>query len=190
MSSIDTVKHMMLASLIGPCTGTMREDVGTPQGLVRQYLVHQFAPVAVTQHLRSGDMDSLAPRSTGVISFDTVKDVLKDVFNEELKRYLVCMLCGTSLRTADAILASAALQLISTPFGPGKLLALLHLEELQGPAKPELLLLSPNRWYMQGFLVGRRTTRSVRIIGKTGIPSSAFWDAIETSLTKGSSSKR
>ncbi|PCH34977.1 hypothetical protein WOLCODRAFT_155621 [Wolfiporia cocos MD-104 SS10] len=87
--SIDTVKHMMLVSITGPCTGVMREDVGTPRGLVQQYLVHQFAPVAVAQHLGpTGGMASLYLGSTGVISFDSVKDVPAGVFNEELRRYL------------------------------------------------------------------------------------------------------
>lgn len=179
--TVDVVKHMALVSPTGPCTGVTREGMRTPQGLVQLYLVHQFGPAAAAQYLPPGRMDALELSSAGAISFDSVKDVPEQVFTQELQRYLVCMLCGTSIRTADIILQSASLRIVASPFG--NLLALLRRNEPPKAAEKELvLLLNPSVWYLQGFLVGRRTSTGIIIVGKTAIPSRAFWDAMETSL--------
>ncbi|KAI0735290.1 hypothetical protein C8Q76DRAFT_277840 [Earliella scabrosa] len=182
--TMDGPKQMALVSPTGPCVGTSR-DVQTDQGLVQQYLVHQFAPIAVSQHLSASQLDLLQLRSTGVVSFDAVKNVAEPVFTKELLRYLVCMTCGTSLSSADLILAHASPRVLSTPFG--RILAVVRQEsssKAQDQRPNELQLLCPPRWFMQGFLVASQTGAgaTTAVIGRTVVPSATFWEAIERSL--------
>jgi hypothetical protein len=182
--TMDGPKQMALVSPAGPCTGTTRGSVQTQRGLVQHYLVHQFAPVITSQYLSPARMDALQFASKGIVSFDAVKGVPMDEFREEMRRYLVCMVCGTSPRVADSILDGASPRVVATPFG--KLLAVVR--NAAQPAGPEettpqtLSLLCSPRWFMQGFLIARETNKGIVVIGRTVVPSGVVWDAISKSV--------
>ena len=104
-------------------------------------------------------------------------DVPSDVFARELRRYLVCMICGTSIRTADIILEKSDLVLLSTPMG--KLLALIRADVRSGTEKPQLVLLFGSEFIVQGFLLATRVGDSgFSIVGRTIIPNSAVLDSL------------
>lgn len=180
VKTADNLKHMVNVSPSGPCTGTTRGGVRTEQGLLHQYFVHQFAPSSVALYLPKSKLDTLAFRTTGVVSFDRVGDISDEVFSHELRRFLVCLLCGTSLRTADMILDHADFRLVSTAHG--KLLALLHRETMSRARREDFVLLSTSLWFKQGFLVGHQTSTGLVVVGRTAIPTSEFWDAMERGM--------
>ncbi|KAL0066126.1 hypothetical protein AAF712_006958 [Marasmius tenuissimus] len=171
VTTADTIKHVARLSPSGPCTGTSRKNVQIDQGLLNRYFVHQFLPFAVEQHLPRNKLDALYA-ATGVVSFDRVKNVSDDTFITELGRFLVCLVCGTSLQTADVVLESADFRVVCTEYG--KLLALLRRDVLSMDTKEDLRLIGTDVWGLQGFLVGHGT-QNIQIVGRTVIPHSKFW---------------
>ncbi|KAL0564946.1 phosphoglycerate kinase [Marasmius crinis-equi] len=169
-TTADVMKHAVQLSPSGPCTGTTRENVQTDQGLLHQYFVHQLMPFAVEEYLPQDELSRLEFATKGVVSFGRVKDISNDIFVPELRRFLVCLVCGTSLRTADAILEAADFRMISTEYG--KLLALVRRDVLS--TDEELRLIGTDVWALQGLLVGHGTQHM--IVGRTVIPHSKFWD--------------
>jgi len=175
-TTADIVKHMTYVSPSGPCTGT-RNNVQTEQGLLHQYFVHQFATLAVEQYLPKAKLNTLQLATTGVLTFDKVESIPGDVFSHELRRFLVSLICGTSLHTADIILESAHFRLVSSEYG--KLLALLRRDILCHPEQEDFMLIGNTLWPMQGFLIGLNTDKACFMIGRTAIPTSKFWDNIQ-----------
>jgi hypothetical protein len=176
----DILKHFAFLSPTGPCTGTSRYRVQTPEGLLHQYFVHEFNPIAIAQYLSSSRLASMSFRTEGVLSFKPIEQISRDTFAHELKRYLVCMMCGTSLSTADVVLGCAAFRVLSTPYG--NILALIRQDVLDQSGEHNFILFAPSLWFMQGFLVGIQTRVGVVAVGRTFIPSRVLWDAITASL--------
>lgn len=179
-STADTVKHMVHVYPTGPCTGTNRASVQTDEGLLHQYFVEQFASSAVIEYLPKVEYNKLELRSTGVIAFDRVQNIPETTFSLELSGFLVCLMCGTTTRTADLVLDRAGFAVIPTTFG--KLLALVNRDVLTITKLPEITLISTTAWSLCGFLVGIQKESGVHMVGRTMIPKTEFWDAVERSL--------
>lgn len=179
-TTADTIQHMTHVSLSGPCTGTSRQNVQADHGLLHLYFFEQFASTAVAQYLPISRLDSLQLASTGAVDFNEIQQVPDDLFKMELRRFLVCLLCGTSLHTADRILESADFRVVVTEHG--RLLALVRRDVLSEIQLADLMLVGTGRWHLQGFLVGLLTAGSCFMIGRTAIPTSQFWDAVEGGL--------
>ncbi|THU81971.1 hypothetical protein K435DRAFT_766928 [Dendrothele bispora CBS 962.96] len=175
-TTADVIKHMTLVSPSGPCTGTTRSSVQTEQGLLHQYFVHQLAPAAVMKFLPKEKLDAIEFATKGMFTFEEVGNMSDDTFSRELRRFLVSLICGTSLHTADVILKSADFRIVSSEYG--KLLSLIRRDILSN-SRQDILLLCTTLWPLQGFLVGVKTDRGVFVVGRTVVPTSKFWDSME-----------
>ncbi|KAF9463786.1 hypothetical protein BDZ94DRAFT_1321556 [Collybia nuda] len=173
----DNLRHMVGVSPSGPCTGTMRGNALSEKGLLHQYFFRRFAPSAVALYLPKSKLDTLEFRTTGVVSFDRVRDISEEVFSRELRRFLICLLCGTSLRTADIIFDTADFRIISTFHG--KLLALIHRDTMAKARPEDFVLLRTSLSLKQGFLIAHKTSADPIIIGRTVIPAPEFWDSMK-----------
>lgn len=175
-STADVLQHMALVSPSGPCTGTRRANTNTDEGLLLFHFCQEFASIATSLFLPQGKVESLALMSEGAISFDRLQEIHKDEFARQLRRFLTCMICGTSLHTADEILQKADVVRVST--SRGTLLGLVH-AALKPRAKPgKVVLLCNAEWRMQGFLLGLKLRKGATIIGRTVIPSLSFFDRL------------
>ncbi|ESK87985.1 hypothetical protein Moror_10860 [Moniliophthora roreri MCA 2997] len=160
--------------------GTTTRNTQTDQDLLHQHFFHEFAPSAVAIFLPKIKFYNLEFATKGVINFDRVRDISEDVFKVKLRRVLVCLVCGTTLHTADEILKSADFKVISTSYG--KLLTLVRREALELGKREDLVLISTSLWYLQGFLIGQLRERGCFIIGRTVIPNSELWDKVQDSV--------
>lgn len=177
----DIFRHVALVSPSGPCTGTTRQEVtSNDTGLLRQHLAQEFMPIAVSQYLRQEEMHALELRTKGVLTFDRIRDIPEEAYGRELKRFLVCLICGTSLPTADEVLEKADVVRVSTPYGP--LLGIIHRETRWTIEKSRLMLVCGQTWDLQGFYIGVRVDGKMSARGRTIIPNSSVWDSIEKAL--------
>ncbi|KAF8156373.1 hypothetical protein K438DRAFT_1777458 [Mycena galopus ATCC 62051] len=176
MRTADILKHMVFVSPSGPCTGTTRVHIDSTSGLLHQYFFQKFAAVAVSQYLPKGKLEALELRTKGVISFDPCPDVPRDIFEHELRRFIVCMVCGTSLGTADKILQAADIVRVSTPYGV--LLGLVHTATRLQAKSGSLVLMCGSASFMEGFLICCRVGGGISVIGRTVIPNRSIWDAV------------
>ncbi|KAK3323290.1 heterokaryon incompatibility protein-domain-containing protein [Cercophora scortea] len=115
---VNMSQHVALVSPSGPCTGLARRNIITNNStaaagpLLRQYFTQEFMTIAVSEYLLpQGGMEALSLRTEGVLSFDRLLaregGVPEEAFARELKRFLFCLICGTSLLTADRVLEVA-----------------------------------------------------------------------------------
>ncbi|KAK3349196.1 hypothetical protein B0T25DRAFT_236824 [Lasiosphaeria hispida] len=187
-------QHVALASASGPCTGLARRNLiindETAVGpLLHQYFAEEFMKIAVSEYLlpRGGGMEGLSLRTEGVLSFDQLLlggeggGVSEEEFTRELKRFLVCLICGTSLPTADRVLEVADVARLSTSHGP--LLAVVHratrlsmMNEQQ--QKEKLVLLCGSMWPVEGFHIGVRINGGASVRGRTIVPNQKVWDSV------------
>lgn len=92
--------HLVGAAPLGPCTGSSRVLTTQKDLLYREFASH-FAKTAVA---RSALVDRAhMPVAHGVVDPDKIQ-VTEEETNQYLRRYLACLLCGISLRTAEQII--------------------------------------------------------------------------------------
>jgi hypothetical protein len=160
----DTVSHMLYAAPSGPCTGSSR-IAHSKEGMLHRYLAHLFARSAIVKYSTEDKFKDL--RAHGVVDIDklNITDVL---FEFELKRFLICLVCGTTLTISTMILDEVDFRLISTPYG--KLLALINKHFVSSQI---VSLVSTGFSERQGLLVAAQDANGKRchIIGRTWIPS-------------------
>lgn len=175
VSSADVQLHTAFLFPSGPCTGARRADTNTDEGLLLFHFCQEFASIVTSLQLREG-AENLALRSEGAISFGRLREIHKDKFARQLKRFLTCMICGTSLRTADLILQEADVVCVSTSCG--NLLGLVRAGSKPHASPGKVVLLCNKEWRMQGFLLALVDESGVSIIGRTVIPSVSFFDKL------------
>ncbi|KAI1204979.1 uncharacterized protein F4807DRAFT_444592 [Annulohypoxylon truncatum] len=173
----DIYRHVVLASPSGPCTGSPRQDVSDDGGLLQQYFAQEFMHIAVSQYLPQEKMNALELQTNGVLPFDRIRDIPEEVYARELKRFLVCLICGASLFTADKVLETADVVRVSTLYGP--LLGVMHRETKRVAKQDQLMLACSPTWDLQGFYIGLRVGDGMSVRGRTIIPNSSVWDSIE-----------
>ncbi|KAF9264209.1 hypothetical protein L218DRAFT_998940 [Marasmius fiardii PR-910] len=176
-TTTDIIRHVVYVSPTGPCTGTMTRDVDSDQSFLHRYFVHQFMPSAVERYLAPSKFGALNLTSAKILSFDRVKNIADDVFSCELRRFLVSLICGTTLFTADVILQSADFRTIS--MRNSKLLALIRRQVLSKPHREDFALMSTTLWHMHGFFVGSKTDGAWFVVGRTAVPNSKIWDDVQ-----------
>ncbi|KAK0199830.1 hypothetical protein DFS33DRAFT_196633 [Desarmillaria ectypa] len=172
-STANTIRHAVFVAPSGPCAGGSR-DVRTEEGLLHRYFVHRFMRHPVAKYSPKVEFEAAIP--IGIIDIDCLS-MIDPVFSLELKRFLVCLVCGTTLRTADVVLNAVDFRLIPTAYG--RLFALVN-KAILSSAKPEdFVLVTTMSWMYQGLLVAVRTRDSYHIVGRTLIPTTRFWDYIQ-----------
>jgi len=166
-STADTIRHMIYAAPSGPCTGASR-IAQTKEGLLHRYLGHQFARSAVAKHCSEERFKDLRPH--GVVNFNDLH-LAAEAFDFEIKRFLICLVCGTTLRTATMILDAVEFRLILTTYG--KLIALINRSFLLSTNTGNFILVSNGLSDYQGFQVAVKGTdgESCHIVGRTLIPN-------------------
>ncbi|KAK5663836.1 hypothetical protein OQA88_39 [Cercophora sp. LCS_1] len=188
---VNVKHHVALASPSGPCTGLARRNIINNDGtasspLLHQYFTQEFMSIAVAEYLLpQGGMEGSSLRTEGVLSFDQLltRDggAPEEAFARELKRFLVCLMCGTSLPTADRVLEVADVVRLSTSHGP--LLGVVHRETrlsmvTQQQQQERLVLLCSSKWPAEGFHIGVRIEGGASVRGRTVIPNQKVWDSI------------
>ncbi|KAI0098569.1 hypothetical protein GGR51DRAFT_577106 [Nemania sp. FL0031] len=179
----DIDRHVTLVSLSGPCTGMTRQHDSDGTGLLRQHFSETFMHVAVSQFLPQEEMTKFSLRTNGVLSFNKIADIPAKTFALELKRFLVCLICGVSLPTADTVLEAADVVRVLTPHGT--LLGVIHKGTGLTAKKNEFILPCSSLWDRQGFSIGLRVNGEVCIRGRTIIPNQNVWDSIKETLSRG-----
>ncbi|KAJ5963872.1 uncharacterized protein N7479_003748 [Penicillium vulpinum] len=176
----DINRHVALLSPAGPCTGVTRR--APPAAAFTQEFMH----LAVSQWMPEQQMSMLEPRTKGVLpAVDSAMTdrVGEDVFANELRRFLVCLICGVSLPTADRVLELADVVRVMTPHGP--LLGVVHRATKLEAGQDQLRLLCSASSYMQGFYIGLLIEGGVSVRGRTVIANKGVWDSIESFLSLG-----
>jgi hypothetical protein len=140
----------------------------TKEGLLHRYLGHQFDRYAVAKRCSKERFKDLQPH--GVVKFSELYLNAED-FDFELKRFLVCLLCGTTLRTATMILDAVEFRLITTVYG--RLIALVNRSSLLSTKPGDFILASNGLCDYQGFQVAvkGRDGGSYHIVGRSLIPN-------------------
>lgn len=115
-------------------------------------------------------MRGMELRTAGRLTFEKVRGAVSgDVFKEELCRFLVCLLCGVTQRTADTIRQRASFVVARTPLGD--LLALINSDVLAGAKSGDFALRISDLWHGQGLLIAAPNPSSgYSVVGRTAIP--------------------
>ncbi|KAJ5458408.1 hypothetical protein N7475_009796 [Penicillium sp. IBT 31633x] len=196
-STADIDRHVALLSPAGPCTGVTRraisrssnsdeEDGAESSSLLLQHFTQEFTHLAVSQWMPEQHMSMLEPRTKGVLpAMDSAMTdrVDKDVFAKELRRFLVCLICGVSLPTADKVLEVADVVRVMTAHGP--LLGVIHRATRLEAKQDKLKLICSASSFMQGFGIGLQIEGGVSVRGRTVIGNKGVWDSIESLLSLG-----
>jgi hypothetical protein len=163
-STANTISHMLLAAPSGPCTGSSR-IAHSKEGLLHRYLAHLFARSAIATYSTDAKFKDL--RAHGLVDVDKL-NIGNDVFEFELKRFLICLVCGTTLTTATLILQAVDIRLISTAYG--KLLALINKRFVSCKT---ISLVSTGFSECQGLLIAVQDAdgKRCRVVGRTWIAS-------------------
>ncbi|RYP28999.1 hypothetical protein DL767_006959 [Monosporascus sp. MG133] len=138
--TVNIDRHVVLVSPSGPCTGTTRRDVSDAAGLLQQHFAQEFMHIAASQFLPRERMQARELRTEGVLPFHRITDIPEEVFARELKRFLICLICGISLTTADMVQEAADVVRVSTPHGP--LLGIVHRATRLTAVRDQLILLT------------------------------------------------
>lgn len=166
----NTIRHMVCAAPSGPCTASSR-IMQTHEDLLHRYLAHQFARSAVASYCSPEQFRALSPH--GVPNLENLK-LSDDVFERELKRFLVCLVCGTTLKCASMILQAAeVVVVVGTGIADkGEMLALVNRRVVEAEGV-ELMLVSNGFVDCQGLQVVRRGEdgQSGAVVGRTVIPN-------------------
>lgn len=164
-STTDVNRHVNQLHPAGPCTGSGMHGapVPAPELLLGQYLSQQFVmPAWRTLGFKANKR--IRPLSSESVSQASVPD---DVFVRKLQEFLVCLVCGTTVDTAQAVLRRAHLVTVKTP--SVELLALVNNDSLQ-PEEP-IMLICTSAWQGQGLLLATRSAANkYHILGRTVIP--------------------
>ncbi|KAI9733642.1 MAG: hypothetical protein M1834_003244 [Cirrosporium novae-zelandiae] len=172
----DTIRHMIFAAPSGPCTVSSR-IMQSHKDLLRRYLAHQFARSAVENYCSPKRFKGLSPH--GVPNFENL-EFSYDVFERELKQFLVCLVCGTTLRCASIILQTVEVAMV---VGTGiadkeEMLALVNRKVMETKGV-ELMLVNKGFVDYQGLQVvmkGKNGHSHDIVVGRTIIPKpSSKW---------------
>ena len=187
-ATADIQKHVVLLSMEGPCTGVIRQVANNSKGnndvesgLLQQHFAEGFMDIAVSQWLTNEKMSMLKLQSKDVIPALNSTKFCEETLARELRRFLVCLICGTSLSTADKVLDVGHIVRLTTPYG--SLLGVVHKATRLEARKDQLVLLCGDGWYMQGFFISLRTEGGVSVRGRTVIPNKGVWDFLEAFTT-------
>ena len=187
-ATADLQQHVVLLSTEGPCTGVIRQVANNSKGnndvesgLLQQHFAEGFMDVAVSQWLTNEKMSMLKLRTKDVIPVLNSTKFCEETFARELRHFLVCLICSTSLITADKVLDVGVIVRSTTPYG--SLLGVVHKATRLEARKDQLVLLCGDRWYMQGFFISLRTEGGVSVRGRTVIPNKGVWDFLEAFTT-------
>lgn len=182
-SGVDLVQHIVLAAPSGPLLGSARA-FQHEKALLHRFFAQRFGESALRQYSTresSGISPTILPRlgSHGTVDLEKLK-YTEEAFEEELKRFLVCLMCGTTLTCAAEILDFSDLAMVVTEgssSGGGEMLALVNRMVLAAADRYELTLGGRGFESFQGFLLLSRTENpevASIVVGRTTIPTSRF----------------
>lgn len=159
--------HLVGAAPSGPCTGSSRILTTQKDLLYREFASH-FAKTAVA---RSALVDKTAmPVAHGVVDPDKIQ-VSEEETSQYLRRYLACLLCGISLRTAEQIIN--AVEFCVVPYEGSQLLAIVNKHYCSRAGKSYTLACGAVP-AVEGLLLLTEPTsdKDGRVVGRTWIPKS------------------
>ncbi|KAB2578821.1 hypothetical protein DBV05_g2578 [Lasiodiplodia theobromae] len=180
-SSVDLVQHIVLAAPSGPFLGSARA-FQHEKALLHRFFAQRFGESALRQYSTresSGISPTILKRlgSHGSVNLEKLK-YTEEVFEEELKRLLVCLMCGTTMTCATKILEFSDLAMAVTegsPSGSGEMLALVNRMVLAAADRYEPTLGGRDFESFQGLLLLSRTENpevASIVVGRTTIPTS------------------
>ncbi|KAK3353384.1 hypothetical protein B0T25DRAFT_455306 [Lasiosphaeria hispida] len=169
----DLTQQMLLAAPLGPCLGSNR-TLRSQEDMFHRYVAHQFSVPAVQHYLKSTpgartkSWEHLQPH--GVVNLDKIA-LSKSKLENELWRFLVCLMCGTTLRCADEILKHVSLAVVtSNCISGGEILAVVNKRVLDAPGRHRLVLGSNGFEDFQGLVLLSSTSSGKFAVGRTMAP--------------------
>lgn len=180
-SGVDLVQHIVLAAPSGPFLGSARA-FQHEKALLHRFFAQRFGESALRQYSAresSGISPTILQRlgSHGTVDLEKLK-YTEEAFEEELKRFLVCLMCGTTMTCATEVLEFSDLAMVVTegsPSGGGEMLALVNRMVLAAADRYELALGGRGFESFQGLLLLSRTENpevASIVVGRTTIPTS------------------
>lgn len=162
-STAGIIEHASFGAISGPCSGASRR-FQTKLDLLHRYFAHEFARSAIAKFAANPDL-----RQHGIVNLESLQ-VQDDDFSLELRRFLACLVCSTTMRTADAVLEVADFRLVPSPYG--KLIALVNKIFLHDDTE-RFMLVSTGNTQFHGLQVAVKAEQNgfCHIVGKTMIPA-------------------
>ena len=169
-TTADTIKHMAYAAPFGPCVQGAGIGLPSPgkEHILHRYFAHMFAKHAIATYvtMTEGAKSFSNLRPHGTVNIDNM-DIPDTVFEYELKRFMICLICGTSLATATKILEHIEFRAVGSG-GRGKLLALINKRSLR--LIDGITLFDGGNVDHQGLQIQLKGTQGQITIGRTWIP--------------------
>lgn len=159
-ASANNLSQYLSACLSGPCLGTSWGIEA--ENLAFRSLAFQFGKVRIDEWASTQPKYKIPSNPDGITDWDDLREVRGDaecaVF---LRRFMVCLMCGCSLRTADYLLMKADFRTVETPFG--KQLALVNKNAISLEVNNKFLLVNRGLLDFEGFHIGIRKTTDLAI---------------------------
>ncbi|OJD35242.1 het-domain-containing protein [Diplodia corticola] len=177
-SGVDLVRHVVLSAPSGPFVGSGRA-LQSEKDLLHRFFAHRFAEPALRQYAARGSSGGSPAvlqrlRSHGVVDSKSL-DYTEQVFEQEAKKFLACLMCGTTIACATAVLKhlDLAMAVAEGPCGEEKMLALVSRTVLAAADRYELALEGGGFEDFRGLQLlstaGSPETASI-VVGRTMIP--------------------
>ncbi|KAI2782279.1 hypothetical protein F4815DRAFT_464341 [Daldinia loculata] len=175
-SNADLIRHMILLAPSGPCVGSSR-IFKSQEEVFHRFFACEFAKPAVEQFL-SMPSPTLPIWLSGFVQHGVVRiDKLhlpNEVFEQELKLFLICLICGTSLACATKILEHAEVVIVvAKDTECEEMLALVNRSALSASSRHRLILGGSGFEDLQGLflLSAAKSSKQARVVvGRTMVP--------------------
>jgi hypothetical protein len=167
-STVDTSKQLLSCAPTSPCTASSRM-LQTDEKMHWRAFASQFCESTIKKWVADDGSQFDVPH--GVVNLETMTHVTEAEYEMYLTRFMICLLCGTTVKNGLEILDRAEFRLISTPQGK-TLLALINRAWLNGFDQARSALLSRGMTDIEGLHVAVRSENDNAwvIVGRTWIP--------------------
>lgn len=168
----DFYTHIGLCAPSGPCLGKVPPQDNDLEAALHRYLAFQFIKPLADDQVSKGN--NITATKVAIVDIDAVARSASDKdFALYFKHFMVCLICGVTLRTAAEISNKIEFRIVKTSTY-GFLLALVNKKFLSdnNSATKELYLITRGLHRFEGFhlAVEDGTGGSCCIIGRTWIP--------------------
>lgn len=175
-SNANLIRHIILLAPSGPCVGSSR-IFKSEEEVLHRFFACKFAKPAVEQFL-SMPSPTLPIWLSGFVQHGVVRiDKLhlpNKVFKQELKLFLICLICGTTLACATKILEHAEVVIVIAKDTKCKEMpALVNRSAFSASSRHRLILGGSGFEDLQGLflLTAAKSSKQARVVvGRTMIP--------------------
>jgi hypothetical protein len=166
-TSVDTVHQVSISPLSGPCLAANR-IINSDEALCHRAFAIQFGESPIRKW--ATDMESKPRFKHGVINPSALSAIGEADYELYLTRFMICLMCGITLKNAMAISDAVEFRRISTPQGD-TFFALINKSCLKDYVQEKFVLLRRDMVEIEGFHVGVKLNNdSCTIVGRTWIP--------------------